>query len=70
MLLRCVIIFLMCSRSSLCLLCIFLCGMLCLSDCSIMFVSILFVICGLFDGSVFSSACSISCVNAVKAAFL
>ena len=70
MLLRCVIVFLMCSGSSLCLLRIFPCGMLCLSDCIIRFVSILFVMCGLCDGSVFSSACSISCVNSVQAAFL
>ena len=34
--------------------------MLCLSDCIIRFVSILFVMCGLCDGSVFSSACCIS----------
>jgi len=60
----------MCSGSSLCLLCIFPRGMLCLSACSMAFVSILLAVCTLSGVCMFVSVCSISWVKFVQFAFL
>ena len=68
--LRCFIMFLMCSGSSFCVWCIFPFGMWCLSAASIALVSIFVVVCAFCGVSVSASFCSISCVNSCQFALL
>ena len=68
--LRCFIMFLMCSGSSFCVWCIFPFGMWCLSASSIALVSIFVAVCAFCGVSVSASVCSISCVNSCQFALL
>ena len=60
----------MCFGNSLCLFLIFPRGILCLSEASMMFISVLFAVCTFFGGEILSSASSISCVYTSQLAFL
>ena len=68
--LRCFIMFLMCSGYSFCVWCIFPFGMWCMSAASIALVSIFVAVCAFCGVSVSASVCSITSVNSCQFALL